>query len=366
MDAFDFYKEWAQSWRNPQQKLFPDQDGTFNDLRGRFGKTHIWEFFKRRLSVRNKIFIKTISGHKTIFCYPVARGEKDFAMDYVVYICNKHPVINEALFPGKSMQEIKSFLTKQFYCAHFDSLPWNVIFPGEDYHKFLVANKKNSGFIKKRKGFYEYNGFKTKMYGFEYGVLGNNCGLGEIPQSVLSRIEGSIVVDCGAFTGDSAFCMLPFKPKKIVALEPEEKNFLFLKEGIQLNRMDSVVPLMMGAGSEAANVKFSNGGAGGRIVEEGSSEAKIDRIDTIVKTIFEGGRVGLIKMDIEGYERNALGGAEEIMKKDKPILVIALYHSGKDFFEIPPYIKSVNPDYEFVITHTNPLAPTHEEYLIAY
>ena len=113
-------------------------------------------------------------------------------------------------------------------------------------------------------------------------------------------------------------------------------------------------------------VRFSDGGAGGRIADKGSSETKIDRIDAIIKTRFDGGRVGLIKMDIEGYEKNALIGAEEVIKKDKPILVIALYHSGRDFFEIPPYVRSVNPDYQFSIVHTNPLTPIFEEYLIAY
>jgi FkbM family methyltransferase len=366
VDVFNFYQEWVQSWHGMHKEPSLDQEGGFNGLRRKFGKAFWWDFFRRHLSVRNKIFIKTISGFKNIFHYRVTLEEKDFAINYVEYICDKHPVIDEALFSEESMREIKNFLTKRFYCAHFDSLPQNVIFPGDDYRKFNVANEKNSGYLKKRKGYYEYNGFKTRKYGFEYGVLGNNCGLGDVPGPALNRIAGSIVVDCGAFTGDSAFAMLPFRPEKIIALEPEEKNLISLKENIQLNGMNSVVPLMMGAGSEAMNVKFSDGGAGGKIIAEGSSDVKIDRIDTIVKTMFGGGRVGLIKMDIEGYEKNALLGAEETMKRDKPILVIALYHSGRDFFEIPHYVKSINPQYQLTIVHSNPLTPIFEEYLIAY
>jgi hypothetical protein len=35
-------------------------------------------------------------------------------------------------------------------------------------------------------------------------------------------------------------------------------------------------------------------------------------------------------------------GAEKTIKKDKPILLISVYHTGKDFFEIKPLLESWN------------------------
>ena len=92
MDIFDFYQEWVRAWRNPKQESYQNKEGVFDDFRKNFGATRVWDFFKRNLSVKNKLFIKAFLGYKNIFRYPVAHGEKIFAMDYVEYICNKHPI----------------------------------------------------------------------------------------------------------------------------------------------------------------------------------------------------------------------------------------------------------------------------------
>lgn len=56
-------------------------------------------------------------------------------------------------------------------------------------------------------------------------------------------------------------------------------------------------------------------------------------------------------MDIEGAEMEALKGAENILKRDKPKLAICLYHKREDMWEIPYLIKSIKPEYKFFIRH---------------
>lgn len=41
--------------------------------------------------------------------------------------------------------------------------------------------------------------------------------------------------------------------------------------------------------------------------------------------------IGLIKVDIEGAERNFLKGAKKTICEQKPILLISIYHSAEDF-----------------------------------
>ena len=71
---------------------------------------------------------------------------------------------------------------------------------------------------------------------------------------------------------------------------------------------------------------------------------KLDNIvtDNIVKGI---------KMDVEGSEYSLIKGATKIIKKDRPIMLIAIYHKWDDLFKIQNYISNLNLDYSFYIRH---------------
>lgn len=60
-------------------------------------------------------------------------------------------------------------------------------------------------------------------------------------------------------------------------------------------------------------------------------------------------RVGFLKMDIEGSERNALQRARETISKFKPKLSICTYHLKDDPHVIPKIIKKISPNYKIEI-----------------
>jgi hypothetical protein len=62
-------------------------------------------------------------------------------------------------------------------------------------------------------------------------------------------------------------------------------------------------------------------------------------------------RVGLIKMDIEGAELPALKGAVSVIRKFRPKLAIAIYHSLDDFVDIPAFLDSLHLGYKFYLDH---------------
>lgn len=73
-------------------------------------------------------------------------------------------------------------------------------------------------------------------------------------------------------------------------------------------------------------------------------------------------KIGLIKMDVEGYEMNILLGSENTIKNDKPILLISIYHSGNQFINIPLYLKEKYSDiYNFSFIDCNPVHPLSEK-----
>jgi hypothetical protein len=57
--------------------------------------------------------------------------------------------------------------------------------------------------------------------------------------------------------------------------------------------------------------------------------------------------VGLIKTDLEGFEQQFIEGALDTIRRFKPTLLISIYHSAQDYFQIVHIIHSLNFGYKF-------------------
>lgn len=168
-----------------------------------------------------------------------------------------------------------------------------------------------------------------------------------VPELQFSDHE--VIVDCGAFNGDTAKKFYAAIPGCIViGLEPDERNYNQLA-GLKLEGMKAY---QCGAWSQDTVLSFSDEGggtAGGAVSDDGMIKVEVKALDHLP----ECQSATYIKMDIEGAELEALKGAESIIKNNKPKLAICLYHQPQDFFEIPLYIKKLNPDYTIYIHHHN-------------
>ncbi|MCQ5128155.1 FkbM family methyltransferase [Butyricicoccus faecihominis] len=193
----------------------------------------------------------------------------------------------------------------------------------------------------------------------EIPVFAFNCGIPFLPESVIKRIEGRDIIDGGAYWGDSALVLHEYKPEKIYAFEPQPETFLKLNKTIIDNRLENDVVAICGGLGVRQEVRplYTNGMMSGSNLmnitpsacddKEIVNDANIFTIDSYVKE--HALNVGLIKLDIEGNELAAIYGAEETIKKFRPILDIAIYHHPQDFFEIKPFIEKMNLGYHFLI-----------------
>ena len=59
----------------------------------------------------------------------------------------------------------------------------------------------------------------------------------------------------------------------------------------------------------------------------------------------------IIKMDVEGFEREAIWGAALTISHYAPKMMVSLYHRNEDIFELPLLIKKLNPSYKLYIRH---------------
>lgn len=111
-----------------------------------------------------------------------------------------------------------------------------------------------------------------------------------------------------------------------------------------------------GVWSEEKAIAYS-GGSGSNELRDGISIMKAnDGEPYIANTVklddmFRGKRVTFIKMDIEGAEIPALYGAQEIIGREHPKLVICVYHKTSDLWEIPLLTKKFRAEYRLRLRH---------------
>lgn len=151
-------------------------------------------------------------------------------------------------------------------------------------------------------------------------------------------------LDLGAYRGDTVDELLRYSGGSygsITALEPDKKTFAKLTA--HLDGMKNCTLLQKAIASHGGVVGFS--GAAGR--QSAISDKGIPTEATSIDSLGREQRFTYIKMDVEGGELEALKGAKETLKRDRPRLNIALYHRSEDIFTLPLAVKELNPDYEF-------------------
>ena len=77
------------------------------------------------------------------------------------------------------------------------------------------------------------------------------------------------------------------------------------------------------------------------------------------------GPVGWIKIDLEGYGLPAVKGMVETIKRDRPVLTLAVYHCADELFGIKKLLESLDLNYKIMFRSCR-FDEYHELTLIAY
>lgn len=158
-------------------------------------------------------------------------------------------------------------------------------------------------------------------------------------------------VDCGAFDGDTVkkfILTVGGCYDNIYCFEPDLDNYSKLIEYIEKKHLKNVHTFRIGVWNKKDILKFKSiGPAAGLISPDGDLSIEVNSLDNIL----ESKKIDCIKMDIEGAELEALYGAINTIKNNRPLLLISAYHNLQDFYEIPIFINSLNLEYEFYFRH---------------
>lgn len=165
-------------------------------------------------------------------------------------------------------------------------------------------------------------------------------------EEILKLNDHENYIDCGPWLGDSVLEFIRYtegKYENIYAIEPEASNLSkFSRSIINKDNFKKVFFLNFGVGNKYETVSFDGYTAG-------KGEKKISIIP--MDDFFADKKVSIIKMDIEGMERDALEGATQVIKNQKPRLIISAYHKPADLWELTLFIKELNPEYKIYLRH---------------
>jgi FkbM family methyltransferase len=170
--------------------------------------------------------------------------------------------------------------------------------------------------------------------------------------------QGDVVMDCGAHVGVFVRRALQWGAKKVIAIEPEPANLLCLYKNFQeeINK-SKVIVVAKGVWSheDSISLRISNSNSGmNTMVTENAEIRPIGEILVPVTTVDQLvdqlglDKVNLIKIDIEGAEREALKGASKTLQKFKPRLMMDAYHLPDDMEVLPRIVFSSNPAYKML------------------
>lgn len=160
--------------------------------------------------------------------------------------------------------------------------------------------------------------------------------------------NNEIFVDAGGFDGDTTEQFVIRYPdyQKVIFFEPSRKNMLAAKQ--RLIGIRDIDFYQIGISNVNGTLYFNaNAGEASAVTEQSTEKIKAVALDTILQDQ----PVTFIKMDLEGWETKALEGAIQTIKKNKPKLAIAVYHSADDFRKIPEFILNINPNYKIYLRH---------------
>lgn len=182
----------------------------------------------------------------------------------------------------------------------------------------------------------------------------------EVYQNILRLGQRERIVDLGAYDGDTIReCLAASggKYEQIYAFEPDPKNYRKLVRHTE--GLENVQRFPLGAWSDKTVLMFQRRAGRNSRIGDGEVLVEADSVDNVID-----GPVTLLKMDIEGSEREALEGARKTIVRDRPKLYVCAYHRNVDLFALPLQIHGMVPEYRLFFRQ-HPYIPAWESNVYA-
>jgi len=171
------------------------------------------------------------------------------------------------------------------------------------------------------------------------------------PSELIHLGEHEVLVDCGAFDGDSIADFIDRQGHafgSIVAFEPDAANRNNLDARLSqypASIGDRIHIFPQAVSSRTGHVSFSSTGTDQSRIGDSGNLVECVTLDDALQTL----RPSLIKFDIEGAELDALAGACNVISHSRPVLAVSAYHEQDHLWRIPLALAQLCKDYKFFL-----------------
>lgn len=177
-------------------------------------------------------------------------------------------------------------------------------------------------------------------------------------RDVAAPLEDEVVLDCGAFDGDTLRSWLAARGPSFhtyLAMEPDPASRARLERCVAALEPDvrrRVRVLPWSVGGTTGTVRFSASGTLSSSLDGGEGiEVGCVRLDDLRE--LDGTPPTFWKVDIEGAELEAIDGASTLLRKRRPMVAIAAYHRQDHLWRVPLALEALDPGYELFLRPHN-------------
>ena len=166
---------------------------------------------------------------------------------------------------------------------------------------------------------------------------------GHFYENALTRVEpDDVVVDVGAAEGLFSLSVIN-RCRKVIMIEPNG-NFVEALNNTFRGYIGTgkAVILPAAAGDREGRIRLIDDGASSTVAESGEPNVELRTLDGLLENE---GKIGYLKIDVEGSEMEVLKGAKRIIQRDKPKIAAACYHKNNEPDLIMDLLKGFVPGY---------------------
>ena len=204
-------------------------------------------------------------------------------------------------------------------------------------------------------------GILNNWYNWDFTYLGKsiqNLYDDYFDLDLIPSCEDEVFVDLGAYIGDTALSFInnygEDSYKKIYCYEINKENFGYLEANMK--PYEDIYLRLKGVYDENKEMFLKENGelSSSQVSDDGDILVNMVCLDDDIKE-----EITIIKSDIEGSEVKALIGAKGHIINEHPKLLISIYHSNNDVWQIPKMIKEMDDSYRFYLRyHGGSIYPT--------